>query len=164
MGRKNKLRQAIVTAEDHRPSARCDRRVPRPVRGPKLSGEQLRELGEEYLRETRLYRRDAVLPGKVLRVQYEEVVADLETRVRRILAFCDLEFEPACLEFHRNERVIRTASSEQVRQPLFASGLDHWRHFEPWLGPLKEALGPDLVGPPPRNPPATQGQGMDLPA
>jgi hypothetical protein len=84
---------------------------------------------------------DAVLPGKVLRVQHESVVDDLEGNVRRILEFCGLHFEPACLEFHKTERSVRTASSEQVRQPIFREGLDQWRHFEPWLGPLKAALG-----------------------
>jgi tetratricopeptide (TPR) repeat protein len=88
---------------------------------------------------------DAVLPGRILRVQYEDVVADLEGNVRRLLDFCGLEFEPACVEFHKTERSIRTASSEQVRRPIFKEGLDQWRHFEPWLGPLKQALGP-LVG------------------
>jgi tetratricopeptide (TPR) repeat protein len=85
---------------------------------------------------------DAVLPGKVLRVQHEDVVADLEGNVRRILAFCGLEFEAACLDFHKTERSVRTASSEQVRQPINRAGVDQWRNFEPWLGPLKEALGP----------------------
>jgi tetratricopeptide (TPR) repeat protein len=84
---------------------------------------------------------DQVLPGKVLRVQYEDVVADLEGQVQRILDFCGLAFEDTCIEFHRTERNVRTASSEQVRQPLFRESLDQWRHFEPWLGPLKEALG-----------------------
>ena len=84
---------------------------------------------------------DAVLPGKVLRVQYEDVVGDLETQVRRILDHCGLEFEPGCLSFHRTERAVRTPSSEQVRQPIFKSGLDYWRNYESWLGPLKTALG-----------------------
>ena len=84
---------------------------------------------------------DEVLPGKVLRVQYEDVVGDLETQVRRILDHCGLEFEPGCLRFHRTERAVRTPSSEQVRRPIFTSGLDYWRNYEPWLGPLKDALG-----------------------
>ena len=84
---------------------------------------------------------DKVLPGKILRVQHEDVVADLEGNVRRLLAFCDLDFEPTCLEFYRTERSVRTASSEQVRRPIFKEGLDQWRHFEPWLGPLRDALG-----------------------
>jgi tetratricopeptide (TPR) repeat protein len=85
---------------------------------------------------------DSVLPGKVLRVEHEAVVDDLEANVRRILEFCGLEFEPQCVEFHKTERSIRTASSEQVRRPIFKEGIDQWRNFEPWLGPLKEALGP----------------------
>jgi hypothetical protein len=84
---------------------------------------------------------DVVLAGRILRVQHEEVVADLEGSVRRILDFCGLQFEPTCLEFYRTERSVRTASSEQVRQPIYKEGIDQWRHFEPWLGPLREALG-----------------------
>jgi len=87
---------------------------------------------------------DAALPGRVLRVLHEDVVDDLEGSVRRILKFCGLEFEAACLEFHRTERSVRTASSEQVRQPIYREGLDQWRHFERWLGPLREALGDAL--------------------
>ena len=86
---------------------------------------------------------DAVLPGKVLRVEHEDVVDDLEANVRRILDFCGLEFEQQCVEFYKTERSIRTASSEQVRQPIFKEGIDQWRNFEPWLGPLKEVLGRD---------------------
>lgn len=85
---------------------------------------------------------DSVLPGKVLRVQYEEVVDHLEDNVRRLLDFCGLPFETACLEFHKTSRSIRTPSSEQVRRPIFREGVDQWRHFEPWLGPLKAALDP----------------------
>jgi len=88
---------------------------------------------------------DAVLPGRILRVQHEDVVNDLEGNVRRILDFCGLEFEPACVEFHKTERSIRTASSEQVRQPIYRDGLDQWKNYEPWLGPLKDALGDALV-------------------
>jgi tetratricopeptide (TPR) repeat protein len=89
---------------------------------------------------------DAVLPGRVLRVQHEDVVDDLESNVRRILDFCGLDFEPACVEFHKTERSIRTASSEQVRQPIFREGLDQWKNYEPWLEPLKDALGDALLG------------------
>ena len=88
---------------------------------------------------------DAVLPGRVLRVQHEDVVDDLEGTVRRLLDYCELEFEPACVEFHKTERSIRTASSEQVRQPIYREGLDQWRHYEPWLQPLREALGDSLT-------------------
>jgi tetratricopeptide (TPR) repeat protein len=82
-----------------------------------------------------------VLAGRVLRVQHEDVVNDLEGSVRRLLDFCELEFEPACVEFHKTERSIRTASSEQVRQPIYREGLEQWRHYEPWLGSLRDALG-----------------------
>ncbi len=88
---------------------------------------------------------DAVLPGRVLRVQHEDLVDDLEGNVRRLLDYCELEFEPACVEFHRTERSVRTASSEQVRQPIYREGLDQWRHYEPWLGRLREALGDALT-------------------
>jgi tetratricopeptide (TPR) repeat protein len=88
---------------------------------------------------------DEVLPGKVLRVWHEDIVDDLEGNVRRILDFCGLEFEPGCVEFYKTERSIRTASSEQVRQPIYREGLDQWKHFEPWLDPLKDALGDALV-------------------
>jgi tetratricopeptide (TPR) repeat protein len=88
---------------------------------------------------------DTALPGKILRVRHEAVVEDLEGSVRRILNFCGLPFEAACLDFYRTERSVRTASSEQVRRPIFKEGLDQWRHFEPWLGPLKSALGVDVT-------------------
>ena len=102
----------------------------------------LTDLGQYYRDYVELMDHwDAVLPGKVLRVQYEDVVGDLETQVRRILDHCGLEFEPGCLSFHRTERAVRTPSSEQVRQPIFKSGLDYWRNYESWLGPLKTALG-----------------------
>jgi tetratricopeptide (TPR) repeat protein len=88
---------------------------------------------------------DHALPGRVLRVLHEDVVDDLEGSVRRILAFCGLEFELECVEFHKTKRSVRTASSEQVRQEIFREGLDQWKHFEPWLGPLKDALGDVLT-------------------
>jgi tetratricopeptide (TPR) repeat protein len=84
---------------------------------------------------------DAVLPGRVHRVHYEAMVENTEACVRALLEFCGLPFEAACLNFHLNDRAVRTASSMQVRQPIFRDGLDQWRHFEPWLGPLKESLG-----------------------
>lgn len=87
---------------------------------------------------------DAVLPGKVLRVQYEDVVADLEKNVRRILDFCGLPYEKACLEFHKTERAVRTASSEQVREKINTKGLKQWTPYDKWLGPLKAELGPLL--------------------
>jgi hypothetical protein len=86
-----------------------------------------------------------VLPGAVLRIQHEDLVDDFESQVRTLLDFCGLPFEPACLEFHKTQRSVRTASSEQVRQPINRDGVDQWRHFEPWLGPLKAALGDALT-------------------
>jgi len=88
---------------------------------------------------------NAVLPGRVLRVLHEDVVDDLEGNVRRILEFCGLEFEPACVEFYKTERSVRTASSEQVRQPIFREGLEQWKHYEPWLGELQARLGDALI-------------------
>ena len=103
----------------------------------------LTEIGRYYSEYRDLMQHwDDVLPGKVLRVQYEDVVADLETQVRRLLDFCGLPFEAACVNFHANERAVRTASSEQVRQPIFRSGLDQWVQFEPYLAPLRAALAP----------------------
>jgi tetratricopeptide (TPR) repeat protein len=89
---------------------------------------------------------DAVLPGRVLRVWYEDVVEDLTGNVRRILEFCGLKFEPACVDFYQLERSVNTVSSEQVRQPIFREGLSGWRNYEPWLGPLKDALGDARIG------------------
>jgi len=88
---------------------------------------------------------DEVLPGRVLRVHHEDVIADLEGSVRLLLDHCGLSFEPACLDFHQNRRSVRTPSSEQVRQPIFRDGLDQWKKYEPWLGPLGDALGDALV-------------------
>lgn len=107
----------------------------------------LQDIGNYYRQYVRLMDHwDEVLPGFVLRVQYEDVVADLEAQVARILDFCGLPFEPACVEFHKTKRSIRTPSAEQVRQPIYTSGLDQWRNFERWLEPLKTALGDDVLG------------------
>jgi predicted Zn-dependent protease len=105
-------------------------------------GYDLVELGRYYRDYVELMAHvDAVLPGCVHRVIYERLVEDTETELRSLLAYCGLPFEASCLRFYENERAVRTASSEQVRQPIYREGLDHWRHFEPWLAPLKEALG-----------------------
>jgi tetratricopeptide (TPR) repeat protein len=88
---------------------------------------------------------DEVLPGSVVRVIYEDMVADTEGETRRLLTALGLDFEPACLKFYENSRAVRTASSEQVRRPIFREGLDQWRNYEPWLAPLREALGPALT-------------------
>jgi tetratricopeptide (TPR) repeat protein len=87
---------------------------------------------------------DAVLPGRVHRVLYEDMVEDVEGEVRRLLDYCGLPFEDACLRFYENSRAVRTVSSEQVRRPIFREGLEQWRRYEPWLDPLKAALGPAL--------------------
>ncbi len=84
---------------------------------------------------------DAMLPGRVHRVYHERLVADPETEIRALLAACNLPFDTACLDFHRTARPVRTASAEQVREPLSARGIGRWRKFDAWLGPLKEALG-----------------------
>ena len=102
----------------------------------------LHEVGRYYSAYARLMEHwDRVLPGFVLRVMHEDVVDDLETQVRRILDFCNLPFEENCIDFHKTERNVRTPSSEQVRQPIYRSGLDQWRHYETHLPPLKDALG-----------------------
>ena len=106
----------------------------------------LEDIGQYYLDYVRLMDHwDTVLPGFVLKVQHEDVVADLETEVSRMLDFCGLPFEESCLEFHKTERNVRTPSSEQVRQPIFSTALEQWKHYEPWLGPLKTKLGPEWV-------------------
>ncbi|WP_164157353.1 tetratricopeptide repeat-containing sulfotransferase family protein, partial [Sandarakinorhabdus rubra] len=95
---------------------------------------------------------DAVMPGRVHRVIYEQMVADTENQVRRLLAHVGVDFEAACLAFWKTDRAVRTASSEQVRQPIFTDGVDHWKNFAQWLGPLEAALGdvvesyPDVPG------------------
>ena len=88
---------------------------------------------------------DQVLPGRVLRVSYEDLVEDLEGGVRRMLDHCRLPFQPACLTFYATQRSVRTPSSEQVRQPIGREGLDQWRRYAPWLAPLREALGDALT-------------------
>jgi tetratricopeptide (TPR) repeat protein len=105
----------------------------------------LGDMGRYYRDYVRLLAHvDAVLPGRVHRVLYEKMVDDTETQVRALLAACGLDFEPACLAFHETARAVRTASSEQVRQPIFRDGTDAWKPFEQWLEPLKTALGPVL--------------------
>jgi hypothetical protein len=101
----------------------------------------LTDMGRYYADYVRLMAHlDAVQPGTVHRVIYERMVDDTEAEVRALLAACDLPFEAACLAFHQTERAVRTASSEQVRQPIFREGTQGWKAFEPWLDPLKAAL------------------------
>lgn len=114
------------------------------ARGQNFSYE-LTDLGRYYADYVRLMEHfDQALPGRVHRVIYERMVADTETEVRRLLDYCGLDFEPTCLRFYENDRAVRTASSEQVRQPIFQDAVEHWKHYEPWLNPLKAALGPCL--------------------
>lgn len=105
----------------------------------------LQRVGSFYRDYVRLMARfDAAAPGVVHRVIYERMVEDTDAEVRRLLAYCGVPFEPQCLKFYETDRPVRTASSEQVRQPIFSEGVDQWRNYEPWLGPLKAALGPVL--------------------
>jgi predicted Zn-dependent protease len=105
----------------------------------------LADIGRYYRDYVRLMAHfDAAAPGLVHRVIYEQMVGDTENEVRRLLAHVGVDFEPACLNFWQTERAVRTASSEQVRRPIFTDGVDHWKRFAPWLGPLSDALG-DVV-------------------
>jgi hypothetical protein len=98
-----------------------------------------------------------VLPGKVLDVCYEDVVADLDGQVRRLLDFCGLPWEDACLNFHKTSRPVKSASSEQVRRPIYSSSVNTWRHYETHLAPLIEALKPILLQLPESARPASLG-------
>ena len=103
------------------------------------------DIGEYYLQYQRMMDHwDKVLPGKVLHVQYEDTVADLESQVLRILEYLELPWEDGCLNFYDTERAVRTASSEQVRQPIYTSGVGFWRNYEPYLEELQEVLEPIL--------------------
>jgi hypothetical protein len=105
----------------------------------------LEHLGDYYAQYVKLMAHvDAVLPGRVHRVIYERMVEDTESEVRRLLDYCGLDFEPACLEFYKTERAVRTPSSEQVRRPIYRDATEEWRPYEEFLGPLKAALGPVL--------------------
>ena len=116
------------------------------------------ELGEYYLQYQRMMDHwHEALPGKVLDVQYEEVVTDLEGQVGRILEYCELDWEDSCLRFHETSRSVKTASSEQVRQPIYSSSINTWRHYEPHLGALIEVLEPLLAELPKKDRPTCLG-------
>lgn len=103
----------------------------------------LTEIGEYYLQYQRMMDHwHAVLPGRVLTVQYEDVVADFEPQVRRLLDFCGLPWQDACLRFYESERPVRTPSAEQVRQPIYDRSVGHWRHYERHLGELIDVIAP----------------------
>jgi hypothetical protein len=105
----------------------------------------LAEIGLHYRDYVRLMDHfDQALPGAVHHVRYEDLVENLEREVRRLLDYLGLPFDEACLRFHENERAVHTPSAQQVRRPINRQGMETWRNYEPWLGPLKTALGPVL--------------------
>jgi hypothetical protein len=106
----------------------------------------LTDLGTYYANYVRMMAHiDEVLPGRVHRLFHEDMVDDTEGEIRRLLDYLELPFDARCLRFHENDRAVRTASAEQVRRPINREGVDQWRAYEPWLGPLKDALGPVLT-------------------
>lgn len=106
----------------------------------------LTEIGRYYRDYVELMAHfDAVLPGRVHRVCYEALVGDPETEIRRLLEYVGVPFEPTCLRFNETERAVLTPSAEQVRRPIYKDAVEHWRHFEPWLAPLRSALGEVLT-------------------
>ncbi|HEY0132372.1 MAG TPA: sulfotransferase, partial [Allosphingosinicella sp.] len=106
----------------------------------------LADVGRYYSDYVRLLAHfDSVLPGRIHRVFHERMVDDSETEIRRLLEYLGLPFEEACLRFYENDRAVRTPSAEQVRRPINREGVERWKAYEPWLGPLKEALGPVLT-------------------
>lgn len=132
----------IIDARRH-PMANCFSAFKQHFARGQTFSYDLGELGRYYRDYVALMAHfDEVLPGRVHRVFYERMVGDTESEIRRLLAYCGLDFEEACLRFNETERAVRTASSEQVRQPIFRDGVEQWRNYEQWLGPLREALGP----------------------
>jgi tetratricopeptide (TPR) repeat protein len=114
-------------------------------RGQNFS-DDLGDIGEYYCQYVDLMDHfDNVLPSRIHRVIYENLIENPELEIRRLLTHCELPFETSCLKFHETKRPVQTASSEQVRTPIFRDAADHWRHFEPWLGPLKAALASPLA-------------------
>ena len=106
----------------------------------------LQEIGQYYRDYVALMAHwEQLFPGEILRVQYENVVADLDSEVTRILSYCELEIQSSCFEFHKTDRLVRTPSSEQVRQPIYQHGLEQWKNYEEFLDPLKTALGEHLT-------------------
>ncbi|HEX4160360.1 MAG TPA: sulfotransferase [Rhizomicrobium sp.] len=106
---------------------------------------RLADIGKDYSNYVRLMDHfDRVLPGRIYRVIYERLIDDPQTELARLFAYLEIPFEESCLSFHENRRAVKTQSSEQVRQPLYKSGMAQWVPYEPWLGPLKSALGPVL--------------------
>jgi tetratricopeptide (TPR) repeat protein len=134
----------IVDARRH-PMANCFSAFKQHFARGQTFTYDLTDLGRYYRDYVELMSHfDEVLPGRVHRVHYERMVGDTEGEVRRLLAYCGLPFEEACLRFNETARPVRTASSEQVRQPIFTDAVEQWRNYEQWLTPLREALGPAL--------------------
>jgi hypothetical protein len=105
----------------------------------------LTDIGEYFLQYERMMDHwHDVLPGRVLTVQYEDMVMDFENQVRRLLEYCELPWEDSCINFYETERPVRTASSEQVRQPIYSQSINRWRNYEQYLGELIEVLEPSL--------------------
>jgi tetratricopeptide (TPR) repeat protein len=139
------LPQAIIIDARRNPMDTCIGNFRQLYAQGKNQTYDLMELGEYYLEYRRLMDHwDAVLPGRVLKVQYEDVVRDLDTEVRRILQHCGLPFEPACLDFHASKRSVNTASSEQVRLPIYGDAVGFWKNYESHLAELKQILEPVL--------------------
>jgi hypothetical protein len=131
----------IVDARRH-PLACCFSNYKQHYARGQLFSYDLADVGRFYRDYVELMAHfDEVLPGRIHRVHYEQVVEDTETEVRRLLEYCGLPFDERCLRFFENERPVRTPSAEQVRQPIYREGMEHWRHYERWLDPLKAALG-----------------------
>jgi len=131
----------IVDARRH-PLACCFSNFAMHFKSGPLFGYRLTELGHAYAKYVELLAHiDQALPGRIHRVFYEDLVRTPEKEIRRLLDYIALPFEEGCLEFHKSKRAMDSASSEQVRKPLYEDAINQWRNYEPWLGPLKSALG-----------------------
>ena len=140
------LPNAIVIDARRHPLACCFSCFKQHFARGQLFSYGLEDLGRYYRDYVELMAHfDEVLPGRVARVFHESLIEDTEGEVRRLLAHCGLPFEPACLRYYENDRAVRTASSEQVRQPIFRDGVAQWRHYDAWLEPLRRALGDVLT-------------------
>jgi hypothetical protein len=134
----------IIDVRRH-PLACCFSNFSMHFKSGALFAYRLTELGQAYADYVELMAHfDRVLPGRIYRIFYEELVRTPETEIRRLLDHLGLPFEQSCLEFHESSRAMDSASSEQVRRPLYQDAVEQWRPYEPWLGPLKTALGPVL--------------------